>query len=187
MNFSYAQNQRSNQSYQPRTPLPQPYQLPKSSLESLVERLAQSQENFEDRTESHLQEIDKQISQLAKTVGRLESQGKLPSKIEANPWENVSAITLRSGTIVEQQMTPIREKNDAETSKNNKAIVKKSTSTEEANDANPQEENEATTRRKIKNPISKPAPSPYATQPPFPSGFIKKDKQAVEKEILDVF
>ncbi|XP_017613900.1 uncharacterized protein LOC108459044 [Gossypium arboreum] len=84
-------------------------------------------------------------------------------------------------------MTPIREKNDAETSKNDKAIVKKSTSTEEANDANPQEENDATTLRKIMNPISELAPSPYATQPPFPSRFIKKDKQAEEKEILDVF
>ncbi|XP_017629135.1 uncharacterized protein LOC108472132 [Gossypium arboreum] len=71
--FSYGQNQRSNQSYQPRPPPPQPYQPPKSSLESLVERLVQSQEKFQDRTESHLQEIDKQISQLAKTVGRLES------------------------------------------------------------------------------------------------------------------
>ncbi|KAG8481289.1 hypothetical protein CXB51_026098 [Gossypium anomalum] len=121
-NFSYAQNQRSNQTYQPRTPPPQPYKPPKSSLESLVERLVQSQEKFQDRTESHFQEIDKQISQLAKTVGRLESQGKLPSQTEAIPRENMSAITLRSGIIVEQQMTPIREKNDTETSKNDKAI-----------------------------------------------------------------
>ncbi|KAG8478028.1 hypothetical protein CXB51_027835 [Gossypium anomalum] len=115
------------------------------------------------------------------------SQGKLPSQTEANPRENVSAITLRSGTIVEQQMTPIREKDDAKTGKNDKAIVKKSTSTKEAIDANPREENDATTRRKIMNPIPELAPSPYATQPHFPSRFIKKDKQAEEKEILDVF
>ncbi|KAL4296849.1 hypothetical protein GQ457_12G019510 [Hibiscus cannabinus] len=41
------------------------------------------------------------MSQLAQTVGRLESQGKLPSQTEANPRENVSAITLWSGTVIE--------------------------------------------------------------------------------------
>ncbi|KAE8709665.1 hypothetical protein F3Y22_tig00110328pilonHSYRG00111 [Hibiscus syriacus] len=61
-------------------PPPQSYQPPKTSLETLVKRLMQSQEKFQNSTESHLQEIDKQISQLAQTVGHLESHGKLPSQ-----------------------------------------------------------------------------------------------------------
>ncbi|XP_039067585.1 uncharacterized protein LOC120213542 [Hibiscus syriacus] len=37
------------------------------------------------------------MSQLASSVSRLESQGKLPSQTIVNPKQNVNAITLRSG------------------------------------------------------------------------------------------
>ncbi|KAL4354612.1 hypothetical protein GQ457_06G015410 [Hibiscus cannabinus] len=56
-------------------PTYQPYQAPKPSLENLVERLAQSQEQFQNRTKSHIQELEKQISRLAQSVSRLESRG----------------------------------------------------------------------------------------------------------------
>ncbi|KAK8556953.1 hypothetical protein V6N12_003342 [Hibiscus sabdariffa] len=128
------------------------------------------------RTELHLQELDKQVSRLAplgviverlaQTVGRLESQGKLPSQTETNPRENVSAITLRSGTIIEP---PIQEKKEA----------KKPTNLD------PQKEHDATTKKG--SPTPEPEQSPYAKPPPFPARFIKKDKQAEEKEILDIF
>ncbi|KAL4281045.1 hypothetical protein GQ457_03G018980 [Hibiscus cannabinus] len=96
LNLSYVQYPRSYPTYQP-------YQPPKSSLEELlVERLEQSQEKFQDRTKFNSQEIDEQISRLEQAVGRLESQGNLPSQTETNPRENASVITLRSGTVVEQ-------------------------------------------------------------------------------------
>ncbi|KAK8676841.1 hypothetical protein V6N13_142403 [Hibiscus sabdariffa] len=101
-NLSYAQNPWPNPTYQPRPPPPQPYQQPqKSSLESMIEKFITSQEQFQNRTESGLQELEKQLIQLAQTVGQLQSRGKLPSQTETNPWENVSAITLRSGTVIE--------------------------------------------------------------------------------------
>ncbi|KAL4386011.1 hypothetical protein GQ457_09G016100 [Hibiscus cannabinus] len=84
--FTYVQNQWPNPSYQP-------YQPPKSSLESLVERLEQSQEKFQNRTKLHIHKLEKQMCQLAKTVGRLESQGKLPSQTITNPKENVGIPT----------------------------------------------------------------------------------------------
>ncbi|KAG8475528.1 hypothetical protein CXB51_032270 [Gossypium anomalum] len=106
-NMSYG---NKNQNYQPRPP-PFPNQSPqKTSLETIVEKLAISQEKFQTQTQSHLQEIDKQISQLAQTVGRLESQGRLPSQIETNPRENVSTITLRSGTVISPVLTKEPEK-----------------------------------------------------------------------------
>ncbi|KAK8976403.1 hypothetical protein V6N11_013539 [Hibiscus sabdariffa] len=111
------------------------------------------------------------MSQLAQTVGRLESSGKLPSQTETNHRENVSAITLRSGTIIEQQA---QKENGA----------KKSIRVDEANTGS-QEEGDATTQRRNSTP--EPEQSPYAEPPPFPSRFIKKDKQAEEKEILDIF
>ncbi|KAK8712716.1 hypothetical protein V6N13_147945 [Hibiscus sabdariffa] len=93
-NFSYAQNQRPNQ-----------------------EKLVASQE----KSESRFQELEKQVSQLAQTVGQLESRGKLPSQTENNPRANVSAITLRSGTIIEPKT---REK-DAEKDKEDEPLTTK--------------------------------------------------------------
>ncbi|XP_017613740.1 uncharacterized protein LOC108458854 [Gossypium arboreum] len=99
-----------NQNYQPRPP-PFPNQSPqKTSLVTIVEKLAISQEKFQTQTQSHLQEIDKQISQLAQTVGRLESQGRFPSQTETNLRENVSAITSRSGTVISPEPTKEPEK-----------------------------------------------------------------------------
>ncbi|KAL4376329.1 hypothetical protein GQ457_02G033770 [Hibiscus cannabinus] len=94
-NLSYVQYPRS-------LPPPQPYQPPKSSLEELVERLEQSREKFQDQTKFYSQEINEKIIRLEQAVGRLESQGKLPSQNETNPRESASAITLRSGPVIEQ-------------------------------------------------------------------------------------
>ncbi|KAK8514966.1 hypothetical protein V6N11_072771 [Hibiscus sabdariffa] len=128
-----------------------------------MERFVQSLEQYQTRTDSRMQEMEKQMNQLAQTLGRLESQGKLPSQTEPNPKENVSAITLRSGTIVEPSVQKQKEK-----------------------PKNPDfQEGDATTEGGV--PIAEPEPSPYAEPPPFPSRFLKKDKQAEEKDILDIF
>ncbi|KAK8567126.1 hypothetical protein V6N13_005038 [Hibiscus sabdariffa] len=42
----------------------------------------------ENRTDSRMQEMEKQMSQFAKTLGSLESQGKLPWQTEPNPKKN---------------------------------------------------------------------------------------------------
>ncbi|KAK9000791.1 hypothetical protein V6N11_081277 [Hibiscus sabdariffa] len=97
------------------------------------------------------------MNQLTKTLGRLESQGKLPSQTEPNPEENVSAITLRSGTIVEPSIQKQKEKPSSSES----------------------HENDATTKGKV--PTVEPEPSPYVEPPHCPSRFLKKDKQAEEK------
>ncbi|KAL4385913.1 hypothetical protein GQ457_09G009910 [Hibiscus cannabinus] len=81
-NFSYAQNQRPNQVSQ-QGPFQQYYQQPqKTSLELMMEKMAISQEKImekldasQEKSESRFQEIEKQVSQLAQTVGRLESLG----------------------------------------------------------------------------------------------------------------
>ncbi|KAL4282392.1 hypothetical protein GQ457_03G021240 [Hibiscus cannabinus] len=103
---------------------------------------------------------------------RLEPHGKLPSQTKTDPRENVSTITLRSETVIEQRT---QEKQD----------TKKSTSVIEASDANSQEEGDATTQKRNSTP--EPIQSPHIVQPPFPSRPIKEDKRAKEKEILDVF
>ncbi|XP_017622191.1 uncharacterized protein LOC108466378 [Gossypium arboreum] len=99
-NLSYGTNPWFNQPFEQRSPQNQQIPIPKSSLEAIVERLANSTEKFQQKTDMLLQELDKQVSKLVLTVSRLESQGKLPSQTDLNPRHNVSAITLRSGKVL---------------------------------------------------------------------------------------
>ncbi|KAJ8770395.1 hypothetical protein K2173_015009 [Erythroxylum novogranatense] len=55
------------------------------------------QDDQEQETRKGMQNMEKQINQLASSLSRLETQGKLPSQIVVNPRENASAIALRSG------------------------------------------------------------------------------------------
>ncbi|XP_017647991.1 uncharacterized protein LOC108488212 [Gossypium arboreum] len=165
-NMSYG---NKNQNYQPRPP-PFPNQSPqKTSLETIVEKLAILQEKFQTKTQSHLQEIDKQISQLAQTVGRLESQGRLPSQTETNSRENVSAITLRSGTVILSE--PIKEPEKIEKDKEDTSLKS-------------QVEKSLLTLGKV---IPSPSFSTYETPPPFPGKLARCDKKEEEKEILNIF
>ncbi|KAF7824217.1 DNA-directed DNA polymerase [Senna tora] len=70
---------------------------PNSSLEDVVNSLASS-----------IQNIEQQMSQLATSVSKLESQGKLPSQTETNPKHNASAITLRSGKELKNAPAKLR-------------------------------------------------------------------------------
>ncbi|KAL4383165.1 hypothetical protein GQ457_15G028950 [Hibiscus cannabinus] len=163
-NFSYAQNPWMYPTYQP-------YQPEKTSLELMMENLITSQGKLQDqlvqyqnRFDSRMQEVEKQVSLLAQTMSRIDSQiqGKLPSQTEPNPKENVSAITLRSGTVIEPSLQTQKEK--------------KSNAGSQGDDTN--EEGVPTVEHE---------PSPYAEPPPFPVRFIEEDKRAEEKENLNFF
>ncbi|XP_016679043.1 uncharacterized protein [Gossypium hirsutum] len=95
--LSYGLNHRYNQPYQLRPPPPQQYQPPKSSLKTIIKRLAVSTEKFQQNTKVHLQEMDQLISKLALAVSHLENQGKLPSENEPNPYTNASAVNVKDG------------------------------------------------------------------------------------------
>ncbi|KAL4297072.1 hypothetical protein GQ457_12G029210 [Hibiscus cannabinus] len=121
-NFSYAQDPWSYPTYQP-------YEPPNSTLEDLLDQIVQSQSQLAQsqtqtnsrmqemekqvtQTNSRMQEMEKQVSLLAQTMSRFDShlQGKLPSQTEPNPKENVSVITLRSGTVIEPSVQTQKEK-----------------------------------------------------------------------------
>ncbi|KAK8662490.1 hypothetical protein V6N13_092063 [Hibiscus sabdariffa] len=115
------------------------------------------QEKFQNRTETHLQELDKHINQLAQPVGRIKSQGKLPSQAETKPKVNVSVITLRSGTTV-------RSEDPKE------------------NAQKEDEEIEPLPTKGISNLT--PIPSSSEVPPYFPSRLVNRDKQDEDKGIL---
>jgi len=60
--------------------------------------------SFQQETRSSIHNLEKQMGQVASSVGKLEAQmnGKLPSQT-LNPKENVSVIMLRSGKELEEK------------------------------------------------------------------------------------
>nr|KYP34893.1 hypothetical protein KK1_044092 [Cajanus cajan] len=58
---------------------------------------------FQQRIDASIQNLEKQMGQMASSISQLQAQGssKLPSQTIPNPTGNVSAITLRSGKTVE--------------------------------------------------------------------------------------
>ncbi|XP_031120219.1 uncharacterized protein LOC116023362 [Ipomoea triloba] len=141
-NLSYKPRPQFSQ-FQPRQPIqqqPSSSQQPSSnssmSLEDIVKSLATNTHQFQQETKTSIQHLESQISQLASTMSRLESQGKLPSQTVVNPKKNASAITLRSGKELPKP-TQVRSKHnrDEENEKevhppeNDQNIVKESPET----------------------------------------------------------
>ncbi|KAL4335974.1 hypothetical protein GQ457_07G015770 [Hibiscus cannabinus] len=103
-NFNYAQNQRPNQASQQR-PYQQHYQQPqKTSLELMMEKMMEKLDASQEKSESRFQELEKQVSQLAQTVGRLESLG-VDEANDANLQEEGNATTQKYSTP-EPELSP---------------------------------------------------------------------------------
>ncbi|XP_071940077.1 uncharacterized protein [Coffea arabica] len=120
------------------------------------------------RTDSEMQDIRNQISQMAITINRLDSQnqGKLPSQPELNP-KNVSAMTLRSGKEIQGHEPVIPKDKDEEK-------IENEFEREDSNGADP---------KVLPDPVITVKTNP----PPFPNRLKKSKKQDKEKEILEVF
>ena len=103
-NFSWS---NQNAAQQP----PPGFQVPekKSNMEELMVKFMQNQEATIKNLEAKLRQdqtaairnLEMQIGQMAKIISE-RPQGSLPSNTETNPREQVNAITLRSGTKLEE-------------------------------------------------------------------------------------
>ncbi|KAH9768680.1 hypothetical protein KPL71_011691 [Citrus sinensis] len=166
-NFSYGVRPSGfPQQYPPRQPAP-PQSTSKSgiSLEEIVKSLATNTQQFQQATIASIQNLENQMSQLATTVSRLESQvlGRLPSQSEVNPKQNVSAVILRSGNELQEP---------------SKKVTKHVENELEKNELMPKSQDAQPTRAK---------PLPIVIPPPFPSRFAKSKKEEQEKDILKTF
>ncbi|KAL0440701.1 UNVERIFIED_CONTAM: hypothetical protein Sradi_0009000 [Sesamum radiatum] len=80
------------------------YDKAPTEARKLITTMAANNQQFGNRsdnpprkeTRASIQNLESQVSQLASSVSRLESQGKLPSQTIINPKQNVSAITMCS-------------------------------------------------------------------------------------------
>ncbi|KAH9784028.1 hypothetical protein KPL71_009511 [Citrus sinensis] len=166
-NFSYGVRPSGfPQQYPLRQPAP-PQSTSKSciSLEEIVKSLATNTQQFQQATTASIQNLENQMSQLATTVSRLESQvlGRLPSQSEVNPKQNVSAVILRSGKELQEPSKKVTEHVEDELEKN---------------ELMPQSQDAQPTGAK---------PLPIVIPPPFPSRFAKSKKEEQEKDILETF
>nr|XP_027076975.1 uncharacterized protein LOC113700718 [Coffea arabica] len=120
------------------------------------------------RTDSEMQDIRNQISQMATTINRLDSQnqGKLPSQPELNR-KNVSAMTLRSGKEIQGSEPVIPKDKDEEKIENELE----------------REDSNGVDLKVLPDPVITAKTNP----PPFSSRLEKSKKQDKEKEILEVF
>ncbi|KAL0416415.1 UNVERIFIED_CONTAM: hypothetical protein Slati_3473400 [Sesamum latifolium] len=106
------------------------------------------------------------MSQLASSVNRLETQGKLPSQPIVNPKQNACAIVLRSGKELQENM----DENGTKRGHGQKRKPEKEIEIPQEQDDEPKEDQ----------------PKVLVTRPPFPKRFTKS-KEAEEKEIFEIF
>ncbi|KAG9450144.1 hypothetical protein H6P81_010109 [Aristolochia fimbriata] len=115
-NFSWSNNNQQPNTQQPiaQTRPPPGFQKAarepeqKSNLEDMISKILENQEKGEARLqtqEASIRNLEIQVGQLANAIsGRY--KGTLPSNYETNPKEQIKAITLRSGTVLEEKKQP---------------------------------------------------------------------------------
>ncbi|XP_022883436.1 uncharacterized protein LOC111400242 [Olea europaea var. sylvestris] len=141
-------------------------------LEDMIKSLASSTIQFQQETKTSIKNLETQMGQLAKKMGKLEVQGsgKLHSQA-INPRENASAMTLRSGKILEEAPKKMKDQVKKSTQKKNLACEKDEATT-------------ITAGSKVGSKSSIPA---YVPSLPFLGRFAKSKKDEHEKEILETF
>jgi hypothetical protein len=147
------------------------------TLASNTVTLQQNIMSFQQETRSSIHNLEKQMGQVASSVGKLEAQmnGKLPSQA-LNPKENVSAIMLRSGKELEEQRSKQIEMEDEEE-------IETELSTKKEHPPPLQTEIKTNTPKVTPHSIN----SSFKTIPPFPVSSSRSKKEDKEKEILEVF
>ncbi|XP_022040522.1 uncharacterized protein LOC110943071 [Helianthus annuus] len=155
------QGNQQQQSYQSRQQPSAQQQAGSSgmSLEDIVKSLATSTHTFQQETKASIKNLEQQMAQLASSVSKLESQGKLPAQTENNPKHNVSAITLRSGKSYDG---PSMQKEE-------EIVVEK--------------------KNQDKTKLQEPVRSEMNFTPiaPFPSRLQSTKKEREEQEIMETF
>ncbi|KAM1265683.1 hypothetical protein ACFX2J_035340 [Malus domestica] len=149
----------------PRAPFqPQQQQAPSKSLEDLIASLANSTQSHQQKTNKAIENLERQMSQLASLMGQQHQPGRLPSQTVVNPnAEQMNVVTLRSGKEVFEQ-----DEASTETEKSPK---------------------DTELNKKDSDKVSKEVQNSFNSCVPihFPRWFMKSKKEQTDKEILDTF
>nr|XP_028949286.1 uncharacterized protein LOC108175062 [Malus domestica] len=119
---------------------------------------------FFQKTDKAIENLERQMSQLASLMGQQHQPGRLPSQTVVNPnAEQMNVVTLRSGKEVfkQDEASTETEKSPKDTELNKKDSDKVS--------------------KEVQNSFNSCVPIP------FPRRFMKSKKEQTDKEILDTF
>ncbi|KAM2342889.1 hypothetical protein ACFX1X_015233 [Malus domestica] len=179
--------------FAPTQPQAQPAQKSGSSIDNdqifnLLTSMAQGMQNRDKKVD----ELEKQVGQIAEFMGQFREQGRLPSSTIANPkggFESTKAIMLRSGKQVGTAPPPSK----SAPNKVEEVIIEE------------EEQGLATARKEVPLPQVSMAPKPsnlpnkgttvsnsiptndFPLNVPFPSRFKQTKKEEAEKDILETF
>ncbi|KAM2437376.1 hypothetical protein EV1_014409 [Malus domestica] len=179
--------------FAPTQPQAQPAQKSGSSIDNdqifnLLTSMAQGMQNRDKKVD----ELEKQVGQIAEFMGQFREQGRLPSSTIANPkggFESAKAIMLRSGKQVGTAPPPSK----SAPNKVDEVIIEE------------EEQGLGTARKEVPLPQVSMAPKPsnlpnkgttesnsiptndFPLNVPFPSRFKQTKKEEAEKDILETF
>ncbi|CAN6586186.1 unnamed protein product [Malus baccata var. baccata] len=151
----------------------------------LLTSMAQGMQSRDKR----MDELEKQVGQIAEFMGQFREQGKLPSSTVVNPkggFETAKAITLRTGKEVGTEPTPSKsapeedEKFQIEEEEQAKATAR----IEQSLPHPPNASNPSTIGKKGSIPINSNVIPPDV---PFPSRFLQAKNEEEEKDVLEMF
>ncbi|CAN6544059.1 unnamed protein product [Malus baccata var. baccata] len=161
--------------------------LDNDTLVKLLTILTNGQENQNKRVD----QLEKQMGQIAEVVGQIRDQGKLPSSTIPNPkggFESAKAITLRSGKEVgassssktghkEDEMLQMEEEESSQpTAKVEVPLPQVSMAPKPSNLSN-----------KGKNVLNSVPTNVFPSNAPFPSRFLQSKNEEEEKDVLETF
>ncbi|CAN6723535.1 unnamed protein product [Malus baccata var. baccata] len=162
--------------------------LDNDTLVKLLTTLTNGQENQNKRVD----QLEKQMGQIAEVVGQIRDQGKLPSSTIPNPkggFESAKAILLRSGREIGAGPTPSQSgPKDVE----NVQIEEEEASplTAKVGAPLPQASNVpnlSKSANKGKNVSNSVPTNVFPSNVPFPSRFMQTKKEEAVKDILETF
>ncbi|KAM1978047.1 hypothetical protein ACFX16_014780 [Malus domestica] len=151
----------------------------------LLTSMAQGMQSRDKR----MDELEKQVGQIAEFMGQFREQGKLPSSTVVNPkggFETAKAITLRSGKEVGTEPTPSKfapeedEKFQIEEEEQAKATAR----IEQSLPHPPNASNSSTIGKKGSIQINSNVIPPDVR---FPSRFLQAKNEEEEKDVLETF
>ncbi|CAN6698096.1 unnamed protein product [Malus baccata var. baccata] len=134
-------------------------------------------------------ELEKQVGQIAEFMGQFRKQGKLPSSTMVNPkggFESAKAITLRSGKHVGSEPQPSKSRsNEVEELKIEEDDQAKATARVEA--PLPQPPKHSNSANKGKEGPFQVNSNVIPPNVPFPSRFLQAKNEEEEKDVLETF
>ncbi|CAN6697903.1 unnamed protein product [Malus baccata var. baccata] len=189
-NFKWRDPQQGQQQSGFRQQPPDFYQKPLAPPQAQAQP---AQSNVERQIQDkRVDNLEKQVGQIAEFMGQFREQGRLPSSTVVNPkggFESAKAMHLRSGKQVGSDLNPCKSRSNEEDElrieeEEQRPLTAKG---EPILPQVPSDPNSSNSSNKGKNVSSSVPTNDFPANVPFPSRFKQTKKEEAEKDILETF